>query len=354
MIQFVTGIPGSGKSYYGLFSIAINFNKTLQNNKKFKNFQLSKTKYKVALTNINEIKFESFENVKPLNFEEFKSIITNLHNQYKLGKTDSELEEIAKDEDFFNTLIVLDECHNFMGKDDEVLIWWLSYHRHFFQDIILITQDLPLVHKKYKAFSEFYYKAMPSSRKLFNTTMNYQQYNGSQMYKTQLALTKKLPILKEVFQLYGSGENNKQKSLVRHFLILATIIFIIVLTAGVIYLKNFFGGATVEKDKIQSPQQSQKLISYSEKKTNNNLQNGDFYEMYCNFSYCFINSNIYEKKFILELLKNEYKAKMIAKSKYKFYFQSEDKFNLFQKKSKKEDIKNEENSILPSFNLNNK
>lgn len=354
MIQFVTGIPGSGKSYYGLFSIAINFNKTLQNNKKFKNFQLSKTKYKVALTNINEIKFESFENVKPLNFEEFKSIITNLHNQYKLGKTDSELEEIAKDEDFFNTLIVLDECHNFMGKDDEVLIWWLSYHRHFFQDIILITQDLPLVHKKYKAFSEFYYKAMPSSRKLFNTTMNYQQYNGSQMYKTQLALTKKLPILKEVFQLYGSGENNKQKSLVKHFLILATIIFIIVLTAGVIYLKNFFGGGTVEKDKIQSPQQSQKLLSSSEKKTNNNSQNGDFYEMYCNFSYCFINSNIYEKKFILELLKNEYKAKMIAKSKYKFYFQSEDKFNLFQKKSKKEDIRNEENSILPSFNLNNK
>jgi zona occludens toxin len=354
MIQFVTGIPGSGKSYYGLFSIAINFNKTLQNNKKFKNFQLSKTKYKVALTNINEIKFESFENVKPLNFEEFKSIITKLHNQYKLGKTDSELEEIAKDEDFFNTLIVLDECHNFMGKDDEVLIWWLSYHRHFFQDIILITQDLPLVHKKYKAFSEFYYKAMPSSRKLFNTTMNYQQYNGSQMYKTQLALTKKLPILKEVFQLYGSGENNKQKSLVRHFLILATIIFIIVLIAGVIYLKNFFGGGAIEKDKIQTPQQSQKLNFTKEKKNNNNSQNGEFYEMYCNFSYCFINSNIYEKKFILELLKREYKATILANSKHKYYFQTEDKFNLFQKKSKKEDIKNEENSILPSFNLNNK
>lgn len=354
MIQFVTGIPGSGKSYYGLFSIAINFNKTLQNNKKFKKFQLSKTKYKVALTNINEIKFESFENVKPLNFDEFKSIITELHNQYKLGKTDSELEELVKDEDFFYTLIVLDECHNFMGKDDEVLIWWLSYHRHFFQDIILITQDLPLVNKKYKAFSEFYYKAIPASRKLFNTQMIYQQYTASSMFKTQLALTKKLPILKEVFELYGSGENNKQKSLVKHFLLLALLIFIIVLTAGVIYLKNFFGGGTVEKDKIQSPQQSQKLISYSEKKTNNNSQNGDFYEMYCNFSYCFINSNIYEKKFVLELLKNDYKAKMIAKSKYKFYFQSEDKFNLFQKKSKKEDIKNEENSILPSFNLNNK
>lgn len=354
MIQFVTGIPGSGKSYYGLFSIAINFNKTLQNNKKFKKFQLSKTKYKVALTNINEIKFESFENVKPLNFDEFKAILIKLFNYQKLGKNDFELEELAKDEDFFYTLIIIDECHNFLDKDNEVLVWWLSYHRHFFQDIILITQNLDLVHKKYKAFPEFYYKAIPASRRLFNATMNYQQYTHSQMYSTQLALTKKLPILKEVFQLYGSGENNKQKSLVRHFLILATIIFIIILIAGVIYLKNFFGGGAIEKDKIQTPQQSQKLNLTKEKKNNNNSQNGEFYEMYCNFSYCFINSNIYEKKFILELLKREYKAIILANSKHKYYFQTEDKFNLFQKKSKKEDIKNEKNSILPSFNLNNK
>ena len=354
MIQFVTGIPGSGKSYYGLFSIAINFNKTLQNNKKFKSFQLSKTKYKVALTNINEVKFDSFDNLKPLNWDDFKSIISKLyHQKIVLDKSDTELEQFVKDEDFYYSLIVLDECHNYLNKDDEVLVWWLSYHRHFFQDIILITQDLPLVNKKYKAFSEFYYKAIPASRKLFNTQMIYQQYTAASMFKTQLALTKKLPILKEVFELYGSGENNKQKSLVKHFLLLALLIFIIVLTAGTIYLKNFFGGGAVEQKSIKSPQEQQ-LVTYSNKKNIEPNDSGDFYEMYCNFSYCFINSNIYEKKFVLELLKNDYKAKIIAKSKYKFYFQSQDKFNLFQKKSKKEDIKNEENSILPGFNFNNK
>lgn len=352
MIQFVTGIPGSGKSYYGLFSIAINFNKSLQNNKKFKSFQLSKTKYKTALTNINEVKFESFENLKPFNFDEFKSILIKLYNHYKLGKTDTELEELVKDEDFFYTLIVLDECHNYLNKDDEVLVWWLSYHRHFFQDIILITQDIPLVNKKYKSFTEFYYKAIPASRKLFNNNMIYQQYTGAAMYKTQLALTKKLPILKEVFELYGSGENNKQKSLVKHFLILAATIFTIFLIFGIIYLKNFFGGGVDENVKIQSPRE-QKLPSLVEKKNNNNPQNGDFYEMYCNFSYCFINGNIYEKKFILELLKNEYKAQIIAKSKYKFYFQSEDKFNLFVKKIKTKDKPNEETSIIPAFNFGN-
>lgn len=354
MIQFVTGIPGSGKSYYGLFSIAINFLKTLSKNKKFKNFQLSKTKYKTALTNINEIKFESFEHVKPFNFDNFKSILIKLYNHYKLGKTDTELEELVKDEDFFYTLIVLDECHNYLNKDDEVLVWWLSYHRHFFQDIILITQDLPLVDKKYKSFSEFYYKAIPASRKLFNTNMLYQQYTSAQMYKTQLALTKKLPILKEVFELYGSGENNKQKSLVKHFLVLAVVIFIIVLTSGVIYLKNFFGGGAVENEKIQSPQESQKVLIYKDKKNTESHESGDYYEMYCNFSYCFINGNIYEKKFILELLKTTYKANIIAKSKYKYYFLTTDKFNLFEKKSKKEEIKDEETSVLPNFNFNSK
>ncbi len=37
MIQYVTGIPGSGKSYYGLFQISIHFNNNLATNKKFAN-----------------------------------------------------------------------------------------------------------------------------------------------------------------------------------------------------------------------------------------------------------------------------------------------------------------------------
>ena len=221
MIQFCTGIPGSGKSYYGIFNIAINFAKDLKDNKKFKSYALSKTKYKTCLTNINELKFDKFDNVKELDFSKFKITLSKLHNLYKLGKSDTELEECVKDEDFFYSLIVVDECHNFLNKDDEVLVWWLSYHRHFFQDIILITQDIPLVNKKYKSFTEFYYKAIPSSRKIFNFNMIYHQYSGYQMFKTQKITSKKLPILKDIFALYGSGENNKQKSIILYFLLLA-------------------------------------------------------------------------------------------------------------------------------------
>ena len=348
MIQFVTGIPGSGKSYYGLFSIAINFNKNLSNNKKFSSYQLSKTKYKYALTNINEVKFENFDNVLPLDFDDFKSILINLYNHYKLGKSDSELEDLVKNEKFFYTLIVLDECHNFLSKDDEVLVWWLSYHRHFFQDIILITQDLPLVNKKYKSFSEFYYKAIPSSRKLFNLDMIYHQFTGSQMFKTQLALKKKLPILKDVFELYGSGENNKQKSLVKHFLIVAFVIFTIFLISGTIYLKNFFGGGVEPVAPVQQQKQQQQQTNNG-KDVKNNTDN-EFYTMICNFSYCIINGNYLEKKFIDKILKDDYKADIIANSKYKTIFKAKDSYNLFKQKVKEKDL-HETDNMLDNFNF---
>lgn len=238
MIQFCTGIPGSGKSYYGIFNIAINFAIDLKDNKKFKSYALSKTKYKTCLTNINELKLEKFENVKELDFNKFKTILTKLHNLYKLGKTDSELEESVQDEDFFYSFIVLDECHNYLNKDDEVLVWWLSYHRHFFQDIILITQDLPLVNKKYKSFTEFYYKAIPSSRKIFNFSMVYYQYSGSQMFKTQKVNVKRLPVIKDIFTLYGSGENNKQKSIILYFLYISLFFLILLITIGYFYVSS--------------------------------------------------------------------------------------------------------------------
>ncbi|MDD3054252.1 MAG: zonular occludens toxin domain-containing protein [Aliarcobacter sp.] len=352
MIEFVTGTPGSGKSYYGLFNIAINFNKTLSENKKFKSFQLSETKYKYALTNINEIKFDSFDNVKSLIWADFFKILKNLFDQKKLEKTDTELLDLVKDEIFSNTLIILDECHNYLNKDNEVIVWWLSYHRHFFQDILLITQDLKLVNQKYKSFSELYYKAIPSSRKLFNSKMVYQQYTGHQLYKKQESIVKKLPILKEVFSLYGSGDNNKQKSLVLHYVGVSFVLFLLVMLVFYFTTKNMKGDSDLKSPATNNNSIASKTVQQINHNFNNSSNvDGVYYEMYCNFSYCFINGNIYQKQFILEILKTSYKANIIAKSKYKYYFITNDKFNLFQKKSKNKDIPDEKSSFLPTITM---
>lgn len=349
MIQFCTGIPGSGKTYYGIFNIAIHFAKDLKDNKKFKSFALSETKYKSCLTNINELKFDEFENVKELDFNKFKTILTRLHNLYKLGLSDTEIEDSIKDEDFFYTLIVLDECQNFLNKDDEVLVWWLSYHRHFFQDIILLTQDIPLVHKKYKSFTEFYYKAMPSSRKLFNTSMVYHQYSGYQLFQTQKVNTKKLPILNEIFSLYGSGENNKQKSLVVHFLVIAFVLLIIL----IVFFFWFISTMTEDEPKKQSNQANtiSNPTNYVSApvpiKKVDEFEKSTYFEMFCNKNICFVNNNVFNREYIFKVLNQEYKTRFIKTTNNKFYFLTTDKFNLFEKK---ESI-NEKDSLNNGFNF---
>ena len=164
MIEFVIGVPGSGKTYKAMYSLYNNFGK----NDKIKDKKFLFNDVDFALTNINEIKKEHFDNVYDLDFDLFYNSIEILHNMYIKKSNDTVLKSKAKELNVYGCLIILDECHNYLDKQDKVLVWWLSYHRHLHQQIYLITQNLALVNSKYKAFSEFFYKAYPSSLKLFN------------------------------------------------------------------------------------------------------------------------------------------------------------------------------------------
>ena len=155
MVEFITGVPGSGKSYRGIYSLYTNFGKDKQT---IKDNSLLHNDVNHALTNINEIKLDKFENEKInyLDWDEFFANLSQLHTLYKAKATDSDMLPIAEELGLKNVLIILDECHNYLDKQNAVLTWWLSYHRHFHQQIYLITQNLSLVHSKYKAFSEFF------------------------------------------------------------------------------------------------------------------------------------------------------------------------------------------------------
>lgn len=349
MIQYVTGLPGSGKTYYAVFYIIINFLNDVFK-KKYKKYSLSKVKYKYCLTNVNELKYDKFDDVYELDFEDFKKTIKQLYMCYKRGFTDTELENEVKDKKFFNTLIILDECHNYLNKDDEALVWWLSYHRHFYQDIILITQDIPLVHKKYKAFSEFFYKARPASRKLFNTSMIYNKFTSYQMFKTQQADTKKLPLLKDVFNYYGSGDNNTQKSLVLHYLLLSLGIFAVLIIAGYLYISSL----SPEPQKVVNDNNNNKSSSIIPKRAatpTKDFKDSQYFEMICNKNLCFINGNVYEKSYLFYILNNEYETKFLKVVNNKYAIKTTDKFNLFEERGKNEsDEKNDLfSSVTDSF-----
>lgn len=226
MIVYYLGIPGSGKSYAGVNLIYNNFTDNKDAKKDLKKGYLS------AFTNINDFKFDKCKNVFNFEFNVFYRQISILYDMYKAKKNDDELIEKAKEYNLYKTLFVIDECHNFFSGQDKILIWWLTYHRHLYHDIILITQNLQLVNSKYKPLAEAFYKAKSSSLTLNKKFFNYMYYTDSRMTKSSYVNTIKVLKRKNVFELYKSGDSVESKNVVLRFIIISFMLFLLLLGLG--------------------------------------------------------------------------------------------------------------------------
>lgn len=358
MVEFVTGVSGSGKTYRAMLSLYTNFgiDKT-----KIKDKSLIHNDVDFALTNINEIKFDKFEKEKVLflDWDKFYNSLKQLHTMYKSKATDSQLQPISKELGLFRVLVIVDECHNYLDNQDAVLVWWLSYHRHFHQQIYLITQNLGLVNSKYKAFSEFFYKARPSSLKLFNHNMIYFQFIDSRMSQKSKSNTIKLSIVKDVFDSYGSGANQKSTNVIKRFLLIALVLFVFLLILFSLFIKHWSNSDDVKvTDKATNH-----LKTYDHNNFNRNnqisnyYQNKSIYKIYCTSKICLINNISFSLKYI-DFLKNHFDFKLIQSSFLKNFsfneyrlFISESDFNkLFTSRSvsNETDIKSS-NNFIPDF-----
>ena len=290
MITYLVGNPGSGKTYYAVFMIYQLF---LYEPKKtfLTKFVKPKEKpnYSYCYTNINEFKFELSDKFKKFDFDDFYLGLRNLYALYKTGATDNEVNEKAKELNLFGCVFVLDECHNFFkDKKDEILVWWLTYHRHLYQDIYLITQDLTLVNNEYKRIAEKFYRAVDSSRRLFSKKFRYEVYASFRLYKKDQLEIINIPFLEEVFNLYHSGQSSNKKSFVRFYFFLAIIIFISLIFYFYFVVMAIFRGDTSEPEKNipadekiyvpASQTQSSSSLFYDNKKPKNN--NIDIPEIY--------------------------------------------------------------------------
>jgi len=308
MIVYYLGIPGSGKSYSGVNTIYDNFT----NNEDAKK-DLKKDYYN-CYTNINEFKFDKCHHVYHLDFDELLEKLTILYNlangieevskksdevidvvveekpkkkrgnvsskyideenknvevkkdskKKKVKKkkaTDGELIAKAEELDIYRTLFVIDECHNFFDKQNKILVWWLTYHRHLYHDIILITQNLGLVHAKYKPLAEAFYRAKPNSLTLVSKYFNYTYFTDSRMTKASKVNTKKVLKRQGVFELYHSGDSVDSKNVIKHFLLIA-----LGLTVLLFFLMYYFYGRKHQeiKEKSISKPASVKTVSTTE------------------------------------------------------------------------------------------
>ncbi|MCH9814773.1 MAG: zonular occludens toxin domain-containing protein [Epsilonproteobacteria bacterium] len=304
MITFLTGVPGSGKTYYAVHNIYKNFMpKTPELSPihtlliilrlKQKPTPILTTKYLHCYTNINEFKFQSIGEVaKPLDMDLLKEKLYILYDLYLQKVSDDELNEKAKELELYKAFFVIDECHNYFDHQDTVLIWWLSYHRHMYQELFLITQNLDLIHSKYKKFSEFFYKAHASSVKLFKNVFKYSAYLHPRLFEKSKSHVIKIQFNQEVFNLYHSGDNQKSPNVILRFLAIASLFLVAALFLIYFWTMNKKDEFLQEKQKTETttknptPKPKNLNLKKSTPQSHFDLNQYTYTKISCSGTYC--------------------------------------------------------------------
>ncbi|HUH41716.1 MAG TPA: zonular occludens toxin domain-containing protein [Sulfurimonas sp.] len=340
MISFFTGVPGSGKTYYAVDKIFNNFSTDKEAIKD------KKATYEICYTNINEFNFDKVDNVFYLDFDDLKRKLSTLHKYYKEKKDDDFLIEKCKEYKIYNALFVLDEAHNFFDVKDVVLVWWLSYHRHLFHEIILITQNLSLIESKYKAFSEFFYKAFPQSLTLFKTHFKYNVYCNSRMTIVSKSGSIKVKRNKKVFDLYKSGDSINSQNIIFKLLFLALIFLLVVVIVLYFYTQSLKSSPSqsesISDDQLKTEKSHSVKEDLSDNKSLSNeptfkFKDKKFFKLSCNSSNCSNRDVLLPFSLLTYFIKSNnitllYSEK-INNNYYKFYLDcSEDFYTYISKK----------------------
>lgn len=228
MFVLIDGVMGSGKTYYAV-------------HRAYKSMQ----DYYKVYTNINEFKYQY--NIYELKWNWLFSHLVNLKEIYDLSDTDdSHLLEYLIDNDIIGQnkeriLIVLDEAHNQFDKKVDVLTWFITYHRHLYIDVLLITQSYSLINREYYKLMEYFIHAVPASRRLVASNFRYKKYMAVPFSeKDTFVGSETLSFDDSIFALYGSGDKVKVKSFVRKYVIYAVLIFSSTIILFFIFIKTFF------------------------------------------------------------------------------------------------------------------
>ncbi|WP_321471452.1 zonular occludens toxin domain-containing protein [Halarcobacter sp.] len=273
MITFYTGIPRSGKTLKTVYDIYFEFifdKKTIGDKLKEKlgkEVEVKEDKYLYLCTNINQFNFDLSDKFYKLDFKDLYEKLEILYKLYMIHKPDYEIIEKAKELKLYKVLFVFDECHNyFKDKKDDILVWWLTYHGHIYHDIILITQDMSLLSKEYKTQGEQFYKAIPQTYRLSKNVFKYSLYSSYNMYQKDFIKSITIKPIKEVFEMYVSGDSAKSKSILHKYIYMFFILLILCIFSFM-YVINYFT-PQVKEDTLTTFQNNEETIVSKETLSN--------------------------------------------------------------------------------------
>jgi len=160
---------------------------------------------------------------------------------------------------YTDCLIVIDEAHNHFPKSlSGALKRLASYHRHYDQDYILITQDLNQLPRYITNLTVFTIKATSPAIRIKSDIFTYKVYSGGYIsFRDDNKLeTKRLKANKYIFGLYKSGSVKiPRSSMYKFFLFMGTILLVFF---GLIYwTKTHYGG---HDSKVKVVKRSQAVV----------------------------------------------------------------------------------------------
>lgn len=195
---------------------------------------------------------------------------------------------------------------------DPILSWWVSYHRHLYMDVLILSQQYQKIHIAYRRDVSYFLDAIESQSLLlgkFSPNFVYNKYKKTPYFekkKTAKVKVKKRPAL---FKAYHSGDAVRTKSI-----LLPWILFSLILLSGVgvlfYYIVNSYNSESADTNIPKTEVKEFKKIEQSE--INKMLNTGMHYiNLNCIANICTqdtykIKINVDDLEYIVKLTESEF------------------------------------------------
>jgi hypothetical protein len=192
MIWVLTGVPGSGKTYFAVDMI----NDLLQKLKKKEKINDKEAQEKIkVLHNVDGLKVGTV--LDTFCAERDLDLITPFTDHYH-----------KDNEEFRGWLFVVDECQTLFPKNmrNEQVQRFFQMHRHYGIDVVLLSQDYKLICPAISLLSEFQYRAVSDTANPLPATFMYKQMIGYEEIGRKFKIKKK-----QVFNLYKTADFDQKK-----------------------------------------------------------------------------------------------------------------------------------------------
>jgi hypothetical protein len=233
MIKGVSGVPGSGKTYFVVKEIA---DKYFEFDKEFSEWKI-KEKYKdiLIITNIKEFKLNS------ITFENFMEE-NNFSNVEQIFSVPFWENWISRNPEL-KILFLIDEAQKYFPsnyKDNDVLFFF-QYHRHLGIDIYLTYQTWASISRKITDLMEFEIRAVRRTLKIANE-FRYQFYAG--MDRIGSTVRKSDSMVFALYKSFDASSVEKVPSPARKLALLIALMLV-----GLVFaVRAFLGSFSPETD----------------------------------------------------------------------------------------------------------